>query len=170
MSAQRLRRPEESRKTTGKAWWKSARAGWEREREASQGWALTSGLRAQTCVRAKSLQSRPTLRDLWTSPPGSSVHGILQARILEWVATASSRGSSRPRDRTLVSCFLYWQVGSLPLVPPWKTRLSTTLLTREGSELKHKLIPLTVRSVLAEMNQRRWLCQKESPFLRTQSP
>ena len=83
---------------------------------------------------------------------------------------ASSRGSSRPRDRTLVSCFLYWQVGSLPLVPPGKTRLSTALLTREGSELKHKLIPLTVRSVLAEMNQRRWLCQKESPFLRTQSP
>ena len=33
------------------------------------------------------------------SPPGSSVHGILQARILEWVAIFSSRGSSRPRDR-----------------------------------------------------------------------
>ena len=38
------------------------------------------------------------------SPPGSFVHGILQARILEWVAMASSRGSSRPRDRTQVSC------------------------------------------------------------------
>ena len=33
-------------------------------------------------------------------PPGSSVHGILQARILEWVAISSSRGSSRPRDQT----------------------------------------------------------------------
>ena len=32
------------------------------------------------------------------SPPGSSVHGTLQARILEWVATPSSRGSSQPRD------------------------------------------------------------------------
>ena len=32
------------------------------------------------------------------SPPGSSVHGILQARILEWVAISSSRGSSQPRD------------------------------------------------------------------------
>ena len=32
------------------------------------------------------------------SPPGSSVHGILQARILEWVAISSSRGSSRLRD------------------------------------------------------------------------
>ena len=38
------------------------------------------------------------------SPPGSSVHGILQARILEWVAISFSRGSSRPRDRTQVSC------------------------------------------------------------------
>ena len=37
------------------------------------------------------------------SPPGSSVHGILQARILEWVAISSSRGFSRPRDRTQVS-------------------------------------------------------------------
>ena len=38
------------------------------------------------------------------SPPGSSVHGILQLRILEWVAMPSSRESSPPRDRTHVSC------------------------------------------------------------------
>ena len=38
------------------------------------------------------------------SPPGSSVRGILQARILEWVAIPFSRGSSQPRDRTWVSC------------------------------------------------------------------
>ena len=41
----------------------------------------------------------PTLCDpMDCSPPGSSVRGILQARILEWVAVSSSRGSSRPRD------------------------------------------------------------------------
>ena len=41
----------------------------------------------------------PTLRDpMGCSPPGSSVHGILQVRILEWVAMTSSRGSSQPRD------------------------------------------------------------------------
>ena len=40
---------------------------------------------------------------LTVAPPGSSVHGILQARILEWVAIPSSRGSSQPRDWTLVS-------------------------------------------------------------------
>ena len=38
------------------------------------------------------------------SPPGSSVHGILQARILEWVAVPPSRGSSWPRDRACISC------------------------------------------------------------------
>ena len=38
------------------------------------------------------------------SPPGSSVPGISQARILEWVAISPSRGSSRPRDQTCVSC------------------------------------------------------------------
>ena len=37
------------------------------------------------------------------SPPGSSVHGILQAEILEWVAVPFSRESSQPRDRTWVS-------------------------------------------------------------------
>ena len=36
--------------------------------------------------------------------PGSSVHGIFQARVLEWVAISFSRGSSQPRDRTQVSC------------------------------------------------------------------
>ena len=47
----------------------------------------------------------PTLCDtVDCSPPGSSVHRILQARILEWVAISFSRGSSRPRDRTQVSC------------------------------------------------------------------
>ena len=40
------------------------------------------------------------------SPPGSSVHGIFQARILEWVAISFSRKSSPPRDRTWVSCIV----------------------------------------------------------------
>ena len=44
------------------------------------------------------------------SPPGSSVHGILQARILEWVAMPSSMGSSRHRDQTQVSCIPSWWI------------------------------------------------------------
>ena len=47
----------------------------------------------------------PTLLDpIVCSLPGSSVQGIAQARILEWVAISSSRGSSQPKDRTQVSC------------------------------------------------------------------
>ena len=38
------------------------------------------------------------------SPPGSSVHGLVQAKTLDWVAIPFSRGSSQPRDRTKVSC------------------------------------------------------------------
>ena len=50
-------------------------------------------------------QSFPTLcNPVDCSLPGSSVHGIFQARILEWVAISFSRGSSRPRNRTRVSC------------------------------------------------------------------
>ena len=49
------------------------------------------------------------------SPPGSSVHGILQARILEWIAILFFRGSSQPRDETWVSCiasrfFTIWAI------------------------------------------------------------
>ena len=52
-------------------------------------------------------QSCPTLCDpMDCSLPGSSLHGILQARILEWVAISFSRGSSRPRDQTWVSRIL----------------------------------------------------------------
>ena len=47
------------------------------------------------CVHAKSLQSCPTLCDTMDySPVGCSIHGILQARILEWIAVPSPRGSS----------------------------------------------------------------------------
>ena len=50
-------------------------------------------------------QSCPTLcNPMDCSPPGSSVHGILQARILEWVDIPFSRGSSSSRDWTQVSC------------------------------------------------------------------
>ena len=50
-------------------------------------------------------QSCPTLYDsMDCSPPGSSVHGILQARTLECVVLSFSRGSFRPRDQTRVSC------------------------------------------------------------------
>ena len=62
----------------------------------------------------------PTLCDpMDSSLPGSSVHGIFQARILEWAAISFSRGSSEPRDRTQVSCiadrhFTVWVTREAP--------------------------------------------------------
>ena len=57
------------------------------------------------CVCVLVAQSCPTLWDpMGYSPPGSSVHGIFQARIPEWLAISFSRGSSSPRDWTWVSC------------------------------------------------------------------
>ena len=60
------------------------------------------------------------------SLPGSSVHGILQAKILEWVAISSSRGSSRPRGQALSLMspalagrfFFLFFLFFLPLAPP----------------------------------------------------
>ena len=60
---------------------------------------------SRACVRAQSLRSCPTLcHPIDCDPPGSSVHGILQVRVLAWVAMPSSRGSSQPRDQTHISC------------------------------------------------------------------
>ena len=65
---------------------------------------------------AQSLQSCQTLYNpMHCSPPSSSVRRIRQARMLEWVATSFSRGSSWLRDRTCISCLLHWKVDSLQL-------------------------------------------------------
>ena len=68
-----------------------------------QHWAQPYPVGVTAC--AQSLNSVRLLRPPWTGwgPPGFSVHGILQARILEWVALFFSKGSSWPRDRTCVS-------------------------------------------------------------------
>ena len=81
------------------------------------------------CMHAKSLHLCPTLCDpMDCSPPGSSVHEVLQARILEWVPMPSSRESSRPRDETCVSyipctgrqVFFFLLFCFLPLAPAGK--------------------------------------------------
>ena len=73
------------------------------------------------------LQLWPTLSDpMVCNPPGYSIHGILQARILEWIAMPSSRRSSWPTVRTrvsFVSCIGRQEI-FLPLVPPGKPDIS----------------------------------------------
>ena len=63
------------------------------------------------------------------SPPGSSVHGTHQARILEWVAIPFSRGSSWPRDQIQVSCvagrfFTIWATWEAPYVFDWENAIA----------------------------------------------
>ena len=70
------------------------------------------------CVHARSLLSCLTVcNPMDYSPSGSSVHGILQARIVKWVAISSSRGSSRPSDCnhiSYVSCIGRWVLYHYP--------------------------------------------------------
>ena len=84
-----------------------------------------SETRKVRCVHAKLLQLYPTLCDPMNhSPPGSSVHGIFQAKILKWIATSFSRGSSQPRDQTQLSFiagrfFTIWDMREGPNIKKW---------------------------------------------------
>ena len=68
----------------------------------TQHWAFTITLPWCCCWVSKSCLT--LLNSMDYSPPGSSVHGIPQAKILEWVAISFSRESSWPRNQTLISC------------------------------------------------------------------
>ena len=74
----------------------------EQPAEAEDAWRTLTPL-AQVCVNCRSVLS-DSCDLMGCSLPGSSVHGILQARILEWVAISFSRGSSPPRDQAHISC------------------------------------------------------------------
>ena len=69
-------------------------------------------------MHTKSLQSYPTLDEAMDSSlPGSSVHGILQARILEWVAIPPPGNFPNPGIESIISMSPALEVNSLPLVP-----------------------------------------------------
>ena len=83
-----------------------------------------------------------------SSPAGFSVHGILQARILEWVAIPFSRGSSHPRDQTQVSCIVsrfftswaireaLWDVGLCQNLSFFKLKKQVLFITCQSSFIK----------------------------------
>ena len=88
-------------------------------------------------LHAKSLQSCPTLCiPMHYSPPGSSVHGILQARILEWVAMPPSWGSSWPRDPTMSLMPPALAGGFFTTSAAWEAQVCTTSLTKTQCTLK----------------------------------
>ena len=127
---------------------------------------IISGVYVCVCLVT---QSCPTLCDfIDCSPPGSSVCEILQARILKWVAISSFRGSSKPRDRTHVSCvgggFLtHWTIREAPVLvttfyqTPLLNRItfiSFALVTlssfmKEGKSESHSVVSVTPWTVTA---------------------
>ena len=96
---------------------------------------ILSGDNSITCntwrSEVKFVQSCPNLWDsMDCSPPGSSVHGVLQGRILEWAAIFFFRAFSQPRDQTSVSCiagrcFTIWAITGLCLC--WSNNFCWTL-------------------------------------------
>ena len=101
-----------------------------------------SGFSLLWCVLCSATQSCPTLCDpMDFNPPGSSVHGILQAKILRWVAISFSRASSPPRDRTRVPWIAGWFFTTEPLQhrsgPVFKSRLLYLGIVQISSSLNH---------------------------------
>ena len=81
------------------------------ERKTKEGYLKQKRTACIACIHAK--LSLTLCNPMDCCPPGSSVQGILQARILEWVAMPSSKWSSWPRDQTHFSYLLHLQAGSL---------------------------------------------------------
>ena len=114
---------------------------------------MLSGRACCCCLATKSCPA--FCNPLDCNPPGSSVHGILQARILEWVAISFSRGSSWPRDGSQVS-----YIGR-QIFYHWATRF---YCTAKWVSYMHAYIPLCLDSLPMQVTTERWV---ESPVLHT---
>ena len=78
-------------------------------------------------------------------PPGSSVRGTLQARILEWIAMPSSRGVFLTQGLNLCLLHvLHWQVASLPLAPPGQPDSTVITSSKFGKHLNVTYFPVCI--------------------------
>ena len=99
------------------------------------------------------VQSCPALCDPTDcSPPGFSLHGILQARILEWIASLSSRGSSQPRDWTWVSYiagrrFTLWATREAFSQKPYEMVILGMILLLRVSKTKYRFTNCALRQL-----------------------
>ena len=139
------------RRQRGIPWWSS---GWDSVLSLPRAWVLSQVGKLRSCklyMRAKSLQSCLTLCDpMEYSLPGSSVHGILQARVLEWVAMPSSRGSSQPRGWTQVSCI--GRSGFFTASTTWEAVLAAKKKENEETERA------CLRKINKEIMVKPWFC------------
>ena len=117
-------------------WWNICRAilalwfepGWKCLKDASV--CVCVCVCAHACALSHSVVSNSLQLHGLCSPSGSSVHVILQVRILEWGAIFSSRGSSWPRDRTCISWISRW------ILHHWATRKDLKRLVSERNKGK----------------------------------
>ena len=107
---------------------------------------------------ANLLQSCPTLCDsMDCSPPGSSVHGDSPGKNTGVGCYALLQGIFLTRDRTRVSRLLYWQVGSLPPVPPGKPHLYVEMKNILRKHI-YKLFPSVIMTRSAVLTSIHWAC------------
>ena len=114
----------------------------------------------------------PTLGDSMdcNSPPGSSVHGIFQVRILEWVAICFFRGSSQPRGQTRVSCLVGRFLYTMPQLWFCSVGLALVWMEEKGSLLvRRTMIEVKMAGMLGDDTVLRlstWAIKKSShPFI-----
>ena len=88
-------------------------------------------------------QSCPTLcNPMGCSPPGSSVHGSLQTTILEWVTMPLSRGSSQPRDQTLIAGSFFTVLATSTVLYKWLNHLAKSQpQLRDWTETSFSCVP-----------------------------
>ena len=118
-------------------------------------------------------KSCPTLCDPMDCSPPASVHGIFQARILEWIAFSFCRGSSQPRNRTQVSCtagrfFTYWAVREVHeeqsnenalcfLFPPFYSACCHSPWFNSSKwKIRYCMITCFINGVLSPFGRRTW--------------
>ena len=107
---------------------------------------------SELCLNSRDRSCLTLCDPMDCSPPGASLHGILQARILEWVAISCSRGSSLPRNRTCLSCICcigrwilyHWASWEVPagtiLITKWYWLLSIEILWCEGDSVRSAIL------------------------------
>ena len=153
---------------TSQFWWCLR---WRRQRTPTYGFYTDfddlTQLNSTVCLCVCSVtQSCPTLcNPTHCSPPGSPVHGISQATILDWVAISSSRGSSQPRDRTCIFCIscigrrilYHWATWEVPLFtwfwPNVMQKLLPTFHFKEWGEEFPWVLKCTFSSPLPSKNK-----------------
>ena len=109
-------------------------------------WYTTLTKNKKPCCCLVAMSCPTLLQPHGLYPPGSSVHGISQARIMDWIAISSSRVFSQPRDQTFASCTAGWFF----------------ILSHQGSPQNHMIISINAEKALTKFNTHLWSNSLES--------